>query len=453
MLRGYARSCLLIVQLVAIPLVAVAVPQQASPNSIALINAAQRGNVADVKALLAKGADVNHPTRYKTALMHAASEGHAEVVELLLANGAQVNTNTDEGTALMEAVRAGRLEIVRRLLAAGADANAVHRTGDLPLLMAARQRSYRTPSAEPNAELVQLLLDHGADANATDRWQATALMQANTPAKVKLLVAKGANLEAQDAEGETALIKAAARGDSAVVGALLENGANVNAKDNKGATALMHSLTSENYRYNEDRESLPRRRLEVARTLLANKAIDVNAQNLDGETALLRAVRQGNSEIVQLLLTRKADVSRSDVFGDTAVTLAYASGKPELEKLLPAGTLNGQSRDVRNAFLRAAVVRKDEARVRELLAAGADPNHEYGIGYDHKTVKRKVLVDAAVIGHTGIVQLLLDKGADPNARGLLSGSEHGLKYGTALEAAELANKPEVVALLRKARGQ
>jgi ankyrin repeat protein len=55
------------------------------------------------------------------------------------------------------------------------------------------------------------------------------------------------------------------------------------------------------------------------------------------------------------------------------------------------------------------------------------------------------------MGQAGIVQLLLDKGADPNAKGLISGSEHGLTYGTALEAAELSKKPEVVALLRKAQ--
>jgi ankyrin repeat protein len=105
---------------------------------------------------------------------------------------------------------------------------------------------------------------------------------------------------------------------------------------------------------------------------------------------------------------------------------------------------------VLNAFLRAAIGRKDETKVKELLDAGADPNHEYAIGYMHKSVKERVLVVAAGLGHTGIVQLLLDKGADINAQGLISGSEHGLKYGTALEAAELSKKPEVVALLRKA---
>ena len=54
------------------------------------------------------------------------------------------------------------------------------------------------------------------------------------------------------------------------------------------------------------------------------------------------------------------------------------------------------------------------------------------------------------MGHAGIVQLLLDKGADINAKGLISGSEHGLEYGTALQAAERSKKPEVVALLLKA---
>jgi len=95
--------------------------------------------------------------------------------------------------------------------------------------------------------------------------------------------------------------------------------------------------------------------------------------------------------------------------------------------------------------------RKVEAKVKELLAAGADPNHEYVIGYAHKTIKGRVLVLAASLGHPGIVQLLLNKGADVNAKGLISGSEHGLNYGTALEAAERANKPEVVALLRNVR--
>ena len=108
---------------------------------------------------------------------------------------------------------------------------------------------------------------------------------------------------------------------------------------------------------------------------------------------------------------------------------------------------------MRNAWLRAAVAKKDELKVKELLASGADANHQYAIGYRHATIKTTVLIDAVKVGHAGIVQLLLARGADPSVEGLLYGSEHGLKYGTALEAAESSQNAEIVALLRKAIAQ
>jgi ankyrin repeat protein len=248
------------------------------------------------------------------------------------------------------------------------------------------------------------------------------------------------------------LMKAATRGDVSVAGALVDGGANLNAVDNKGSSALLYSLDRENNAHGDEIATLPRRRAEITRRLLLAKSIDVNVQNNDGETALLRAVRLANPALVKSLLARSADANRSDVFGDTAVTLAYGTANAEIEQLLPPPqTFKGQSVNVLNAFLRAAIGRKDEAKVKELLAAGADPNHEYGISYTHKSIKARVLVDAASIGQAGIVQLLLDKGADVNAKGLISGSEHGLEYGTALEAAERSKKPEVVALLQKAK--
>ena len=105
---------------------------------------------------------------------------------------------------------------------------------------------------------------------------------------------------------------------------------------------------------------------------------------------------------------------------------------------------------VRNAWLRAAISKKDELKVKELLAAGADANHQYAVGYRHRDIKTTVLIDAVKVGHAGIVQLLLARGADPSVAGLLYGSEHGLKYGTALEAAESAKNAEIIALLQKA---
>ncbi len=408
--------------------------------------------VAIVRLLLDKGANVNQPTRYKTPLMHAASEGYAEIVSLLLYSGAQVNVQTDEGTSLMMAVTGGHTEIVKLLLAAGSDAKATDRMGDQVLIMAARQRSYRSGAPEPDSEIMRLLLANGADPNVRGQWGATALMSANTPAKVKLLVGNRADVNAKDEQGQTALIKAAARGDAGVVDALLENGADVNATDNKGSNALLRSLDRDNNvnAYNEGAKTLLERRLGVAQRLLLAKAFDVNAQNGDGETALMRAVRLENLEIIKSLLAKGADGNRSDLFGDTAVILAYEKGNIEIERLLPTPSLKRQPLNVLNAFLRAAIGKKDEAKVKELLAEGANPNDEYAIGYAHKTIKRTVLILAASVGHPGIVQILLSKGANVNAKGLIYGSESGLKFGTALEAAESSKHAEVAAMLRKA---
>ncbi|HKY44235.1 MAG TPA: ankyrin repeat domain-containing protein [Pyrinomonadaceae bacterium] len=416
-----------------------------------VLSQSQKDPLEIVRVLIEKGADVNTPSRSETALMRAAGKGYVDIVRLLLSKGAQVNANVDDGTPLMVAVRRGDIEIMKILLAAGADVNLVHRVGDQALMMAARQRSLRTPSAEPNAEMVELLLAHGADPKARGDWNRTALMSANTAAKVKLLLAKGAEIDAQDKDGQTALMHAAERGDAAVAGALLDSGASVNLVDNEGLTALLYSLDDENMALGDERQTLPARRLEVARVILLAKDADVNAANQDGETPLIRAVRLANVDVIKALLAKRADANRSDVFGDTAVTLAYNSDNAEIGKLLPLPSLKRQPPNVLNAFLRAAIEKKDEAKVKELLTAGADPNHEYGISYNHKSIKRTVLILAAGVGHAGIVQLLLDKGANPNAKGLLYGSEHGLEYGTALEAAERSKHVEVAALLKKVR--
>jgi ankyrin repeat protein/Tfp pilus assembly protein PilF len=426
---------------------------QAERDELLLYSVSQvkEPNVELVRMLLDKGANVNQPTRYKTPLMQAAEQGQAEIVSLLLDKGAQVNVQTDEGTALMMAVTGGNAATVKVLLAAGADVKAKHRIGDQTLIMSARRRvaDVKLPGGpEAGYEIMEMLLAKGADVNASGDWNRTALMFANTPAKVDLLVRSGADLEAKDEYGETALMHAAERGDAAVVRSLLDRGADVNAIDKKGDNSLLTSIDSENLRTDEKGRVL-QSRLEVTRRLLQAKGLKVDAQNLDGETALMRAVRLENSEMVSALLSKGADANRTDVFGDTAVTIAYQKANNELEKLMPRPSLKGLPTNVLNAFLRAAVERKDEAFVRDLLQEGADPNHEYSIGYAHKSINRTVLVSAALMGNAPIVQLLLNKGANVNAKGLISGSESGLKYGTALEAAEESKNTEVAAILRK----
>jgi ankyrin repeat protein len=405
-----------------------------------------------VQLLLDKGARVNQSVRYRTPLMHAASGGHEEIVKLLLARGADVNAQTDEGTALMMAVRGGHTSIVKLLLDAHAEVNAKDRLENSPLLMSAgpsipemNPKPGQPPTA-PASEIMSLLLAHGADANFIGRGK-TALMEANSPAKIKLLVTHGAQLNARNEEGETALMHAVDRGDAEVVEALLQAGADASVQDAAGATALMHALSDE-WKYSaEEANKLTKRRLEAARLLFREKLGNINAQNVNGETLLIRAASSGETEMVKNLIRRGADVNRTDVLGNTAAVFAYEKDHAAIQELLRKAK---PSRQTLNAFLRVAVTKKDRAKVKELLAAGADANYEYSIGYDHKDIKSTVLILAAKSGDAAVVQMLLTAGANPSLKGLLYGSESGLKFGTALEAAEDSKNAEIISLLRKA---
>lgn len=103
--------------------------------------------------------------------------------------------------------------------------------------------------------------------------------------KVKALLAKGADANAKDNDGWTALMMASWKGHSEVVNVLLAKGADVNANNN-GMTALI--LASENGHS------------EVVNTLLAKDA-DVNAKDRNGWTALKWASMKGHSEIIKAL--------------------------------------------------------------------------------------------------------------------------------------------------------
>ena len=209
----------------------------------------------------------------------------------------------------------------------------------------------------------------------------------------------------------------------------------------------MHALSDEETYRAAEPEKLIKRRLEAARVLSRAKLGNINAQSKNSETLLMRAASSGEIEIVKNLIARGADVNRTDVFGNTAAVFAYEKDHAAIQALLRKAK---PSRQTLNAFLRAAIAKKDRPKIRELLAAGADANYEYSIGYEHKDIKSTVLILAVKTGDATIVQMLLTAGANPSLKGLLYGSEHGLKFGTALEAAENSKNAEVISLLRKA---
>ncbi len=141
-----------------------------------LVLAAERGDAAEVRRLIAAGADVNwQDEKQDSAFLVAGARGHAEVVKLTLAAGANLkSTNRFGGTALIPACHYGHVDTVKVLLATAIDVDHVNRLGWTALLEAV----ILGEGGPRHQEIVGLLLARGANPNIADRDGVTPLAHA-----------------------------------------------------------------------------------------------------------------------------------------------------------------------------------------------------------------------------------------------------------------------------------
>ena len=210
-----------------------------------------------------------------------------------------------------------------------------------------------------NTATLQILLDAGANINARARDGKTALIAAiqnDNPAATRLLLDRGIDFNLADNTGLTALGYAANRGNATLVQALQAKGATADARSPNGAALLRFAIGQGN--------------IAQVRELLQQGA------NI-AESPLYIAERGNNVEMVRLLIEHGASVNKRDFFGGTPLAEALNSHAEDTAKLL--------------------------------LEKGADPNGTDGF-------HRSSLFIASANGSPEIVGVLLDKGADPNIR-------------------------------------
>jgi hypothetical protein len=161
-------------------------------------SAIERGEIADVRARLAKGAEINARSEEGlTPLMLASRKGHCEMVRALIDNGADVNAKVEQvqhtdyynQRALFMAAKRGYLDVVKTLLDRGAKIDAENGFPNQTALMAACEQGH--------FEVVQILIDNLAKINAKDLHGRTALFmaaKAGRPEVVQALLDKGAQV-------------------------------------------------------------------------------------------------------------------------------------------------------------------------------------------------------------------------------------------------------------------
>lgn len=248
----------------------------------------------------------------------AAAFGTFEDLEIALNDGADPNARGAEGlTPLHLAIHDA--DMVRLLLARGAEVDARTEYGATPLILAAWYSSDDNSAAE-------LLLSHGADVNARSTKDGmTPFLRAVRSSKISLarqLLSMGADLQATDSTGLTALHLAASGGDVSMAEFLLTRGAEVNPQW-EGETPLHWASYDGRY--------------EIVRCLLAHGA-DPNLTDGQGMTPLAWAAKvdHGNVRVLEALLDANADASIASESGRTPLEWAkYFDNKASVKKLEP----------------------------------------------------------------------------------------------------------------------
>ncbi|KAL9010697.1 MAG: hypothetical protein Q9173_004396 [Seirophora scorigena] len=467
-------------QIVNVLLDAEADPTAFDPNYGNAVQAAARAGHEDIVRRLSEcGCDVNAMGGTRgTALVGASSAGQARNVEVLFELGVPQGENRNTANALVVAVAKEHEDVVKVLVSKGANLDlcgTLQTFSWLPLQLAANRNQFEMLStllglgADPNAtggflgsilmgaadstkidcQILEALIVAGANINELvpserrstypSNWygESTALSAAASnkqPEAVRLLLIHDADPNLQCSNYGTALQRAAGEGAVDIVELLLAHGAGVNFDaepcNEKGDNGVITALQCASAFADE----------ATIRVLVAHGAdLCVERNDSDFKSALHAASFYGKTDNVTVLLELGSEVNlRGGRYGSSLQAAAIGGHTETIAALLDAGAeVNEQDVGYYGSALIAAIVGSNHDAVRLLLERGADPalrSVRAGLKYQYP-----IIAAARLWGNGEEVQMLIDAGADVNARGGI--------YHTALQAAAVDGNDETMRVL------
>jgi len=364
-------------------------------------------------------------------LADAAMKRDIAAVRALIAQKLDVNApGTDGSPALHWAVRVDDAAMAKLLLGAGAHATAANRYGLTPIAIAAGNGS---------ASMLAILLDAGADANAPDPAGETPLMAVTRVGRadaVTLLLDRGAQIDATDASyQQTALMVAVRENHPEIVKLLIARGAAINARTRVGRTpgwVLPNSQPGFGHGIGIVRGGSPDRgrraptpggmtpllyasrdgRTETARMLL-DAGADINLRDANDITPLIAAITNNHPDVARYLIERGADITAVDWYGRTPLWAAVETRN-----------MDKDNASFENSIDRAPFL----ALIQVLLDKGADANARTKevppVRNDFLRITASLswvdftgqtpFITAALAGDVTVMKMLLKHGADPN---------------------------------------